>query len=80
MDVKVREVCLKCGGTGQNQMGFAAALEEVSRLPRGGVIAPGEIAPPTDEARARALQACGYCRNGYNERWISLDELLSSGV
>ena len=83
MEVYVRDVCLKCGGTGKNQMSDKAAKEEATMTylkfdPEPKVM---RLNPkPFIKVIARGLQVCGYCKNGYNTRWISLNKLLSSGM
>ncbi len=83
MEVQIREVCLKCGGTGKNQLSNHEALVQAiarrNQFP-GGVIAPNQICPEPVETEAARLQVCGYCKNGHNTRWISINELLSSGI
>lgn len=83
MDIKCRQFCDKCGGTGKNALDDLAALrkavDEQNRYP-GGVLMPGALGPRSTEQRARELQKCGYCENGYNEFWLDLNEVLSRGV
>lgn len=82
MEVYVRDICLKCGGTGQNQMSDKAAKEEAIMAYLMLDAGPRVMRPnpkPSIETITRKLQVCGYCKNGYNTRWISLNKLLSSG-
>lgn len=83
MDIQCREICLKCGGTGKNQLSDAAALEQAAKRRQqfpGGVLMPGQYGPPTIEQEARDLQKCGCCDGGYNTFWLSLNEVLSRGA
>ena len=77
MEVYVRNVCLKCGGTAKNQMSDDAAIEEATITYLKYDIATRAmrtIPRPSIETIARELQTCKYCNNGYNTRWITLDK------
>ena len=80
MDVKTRNVCSECGGTGRNNIRRTDALKQIQGIPAGGVLMQGQFAPPSTEERIEMIQSCVSCNNGYQERWVPLNELLSMGL
>lgn len=83
MEIQCREICPKCGGTGKNKLSDLAAWKQAQKERQqfpGGVLMHGQYGPPSVETRARQLQECGYCKNGYNTFWLSLNEAMSRGI
>lgn len=71
MEVKVREKCNSCHGAGTNGMNHIEAIKVVDQWP------PCE---GSMDSKIRAAQQCIFCDGGYNEKWMGLNELLSSGL
>ena len=77
MQVKARTVCLECGGTGKN--GLSEAEAETRAMQHNEAVRGMNVMNPQLK-HARDFMRCGYCDGGYNERWISVNELLSLGM
>ena len=76
MEIKVREMCAACSGTGRNKLSDTAAMKKLDEMPLGGILQHGEFAPPPMEVRLRALQECNFCTDGYIESWVDLKGLV----
>lgn len=82
MEIKCRNVCLVCKGTGRNDISDFEALEMANQRRMefpGGVLAPGSLSPPPIEWDIAELQKCPHCDSGYIVCWCSLYEVLTRG-
>ena len=72
MEVKIRETCQACDGTGKNHISYEIARKVVDKT--------SGMRFKTDENRITAIQKCRECDGGYIESWVSVNELLSLGI
>jgi len=76
MDIQTRHVCRDCHGSGKNRMTREEALEHLKNQPKGGVIPPGRITPPSDDERIQQMQQCGHCEGtGFIYEWVPVERL-----
>ena len=71
MEIKTRSLCQGCNGSGKNDLTDVEAYEAIDRM---------QISMGNMMDKKIQMQKCTHCVDGYNYKWVGLNELLSMRI